>query len=142
MYIDILKKEECRIKRRENITLINGDTHIYNFMFSNNSSNTKIIDFQFWKIELGCLDLAHLTRKIDNKVLTKEFHKKVVKCYYNSLIDNGVNNYSYYKCYQDYKLCVASLVLNPILQYSIFNIPFDICIQPMNTLIKNFKLLF
>lgn len=142
IYISILNEEEYRRKIKENITLINGDAHIYNFMFSKrNDLNTKITDFQFWKIGLGCIDLAHLTRKIDKELLTKEFHQNIVKNYYYDLISYGVNNYSYDQCYQDYKLCVASLVLNPIWQYSIYKIPFDICIKPLDTLIRNFKTL-
>lgn len=137
----LLKEKYSRQQKINNITIINGDAHIYNFLFPlNKNHNPKIIDFQFWETGIGCLDLAHLTRKLSPNQITLKFHQDLLKKYYESLISYGVTTYSYEQCYNDYRICIASLVLNPIWQYSKFNIPFEICIKPMNTLISNFKM--
>lgn len=142
LYENTLIEEYNRVKLNKNITIINGDAHIYNYMFPKIISNKlecKIIDFQFWDIGIGCRDLAHLTRKLNNGFVDKDTHVFAVKYYYELLTKYGVVNYSFEQCYDDYKKSVASLILNPIWQYSKYNLQFDICIKPMNNLIKNYK---
>lgn len=142
IYNELLTEEYYRKKKGENITVINGDAHISNFMFSKSTRNQpKLIDFQFWKVGIGCLDLAHLTRKTTTISKSKQDHECIVKKYHKSLVEYGVGNYTYEECFFDYQRCVASLMLNPIWQNIKFNIPFDVCIQPMNSLIRNYKTL-
>lgn len=141
IYVELLTDEYYRKQKTNNITLLNGDAHISNFMFSKKpNKQPKLIDFQFQKIGISCLDLAHLTRKTTTVCKHKQDHECVVKRYYDSLIEYGIKDYTYEQCFCDYQRCVATLVLNPIWQYSKFNIPFDVCIQPMDSLIKNFKI--
>lgn len=142
IYVELLTDEYYRKQKTNNITLLNGDAHISNFMFSKKpNKQPKMVDFQFQKIGIGCLDLAHLTRKTTAVCKNKQDHEGVVRRYHDSLIEYGIKNYTYEQCFYDYQRCVATLILNPIWQYSKFNIPFDVCIQPMNSLIKNFEII-
>jgi hypothetical protein len=143
IYSDMIRDEALRCQTNNNITLLNGDAHIFNFMLPKDKNRTqKIIDYQFWRIGLGCYDLAHFTRKLIGFISTKKQHEIIVKQYHTALFQNGIKNYTYNQCLDDYRMCVASLVLNPIWQYSKFGIPFDKCMQPMDNLIKTFKSIY
>lgn len=130
----LLSEISIRKKNFKNVTIINGDAHIYNFMFSKDKiSNPMIIDFQFGEVGLGCLDLAHLTRKLPPKLITYDFCQKLIKNYHKSL---KVNDYTYKECYLDYQKCIAAMVLNPIWQFHVLGIPPEICIQSLLEIIN------
>lgn len=58
-----IKETAHRIIDNKNVTICNGDSHIYNFMLPlSDSSSPLIVDFQFWGEGVGTGDLAHLTR--------------------------------------------------------------------------------
>ena len=92
-----------------------------------------IIDFQFGEVGLGCLDLAHLTRKLPPQLITYDFCQKLIKNYHKSL---KVNGYTYKECYLDYQKCIAAMVLNPIWQFHVLGIPPEICIQSLLEIIN------
>lgn len=131
-----------RKKNLSNITLINGDAHIYNFMFPKAINRIPlIIDFQFADSGLGCLDLAHLTRKIPKKMLTYDFCQNIVHNYHKSLLQLGVKNYTFDECYNDYQKCISVMILNPIWQNSILKLPLESCILSLDNIIEVFNIL-
>lgn len=138
----LLNEINIRKKNIHNITLINGDAHIYNFMFSKEIDSTPIIiDFQFAESGLGCLDLAHLTRKIPPQILTYEFCHNIVNKYYQSLLRFGIKNYTFSECYNDYRKCISVMVLNPIWQNAILKLPIESCILSLNSIFEVFNIL-
>ncbi len=129
-----------RCQDRENITLQHGDAHIYNFMFSKKHLHRALItDFQFCNTGIACGDLAHLTRVNFADKFDLSFHQDLVKNYYNNLLDNEVNNYSWENCWSDYRKHVACMLLIPMWQYSLFASKLENLQDDLAYLLKNFK---
>jgi thiamine kinase-like enzyme len=131
-----------RICNKDNITLIHGDSHIYNFMFPHNQSKSSIIiDFQFWGVGIGSRDLAHLTREAFPKTYGEEFHQLLMRKYHDTLLLNGIKGYSWDNCWNDYRKQVASMVLIPMFQYAFFNLKYEDWSNDISSLIFTYKLL-
>lgn len=131
-----------RICSKNNITLIHGDSHIYNYMFSHNQDKAPIIvDFQFWGVGIGARDVAHLTRVSFPKDFSEEFHQILVRKYYEALLENGVKDYTWDTCWNDYRKQVASMLLIPMIQYAFFNLKYEDWINDISSLISNYKIL-
>jgi len=137
--IDLEREELYRKNENKNISIKNGDSHINNFMFSNNVDILpKIIDFQFWGKGIAVGDLAHLSRvkfRFDN---LENAHRLLVDTYYEELLNNGILNYSKVQCIYDYKSKVASMMFIPMWQYVGFNLDFDYWGAGINNLVDNY----
>lgn len=131
-----------RICSKNNITIIHGDSHIYNYMFAHNQDKAPIIvDFQFWGLGIGARDVAHLTRVSFPKDFNEEFHQLIVRKYYEELLEHGVQGYSWDTCWNDYRKQVASMLLIPMIQYAFFNLKYEDWINDISSLISNYKIL-
>ena len=127
-----------RLKTAHNVTVINGDSHIYNFMLPKNDGNPMIIDFQFWGYGIGAGDLAHLTRVAFPDKFKESLHCRIVERYHQTLINCGVTNYTLDECIRDYRMNVASMVLIPMWQYIAFGLGYEEWHGDIDGLIKNF----
>lgn len=131
-----------RLIGNNNVTLTHGDSHIHNFMFPHNEKKLPIIiDFQFCGIGIGVKDIAHLTRESFPKIYGEKLHISIMKKYYETLLANGVGDYSWDACWNDYRKQVASMLLIPMWQYTCFNLPFDNWSKDISNLVLNYKLL-
>lgn len=131
-----------RIVNKDNITLKNGDSHIYNFMFPHNQKKSPIIiDFQFWRTGIGVGDVAHLTRVSFPEICGENLHRSIMKKYYETLLAQGVKGYLWDDCWNDYRKQVASMLLTPMWQYTLFDLKYDDWIKDVSSLIFNYKLL-
>jgi hypothetical protein len=83
--------------------------------------------------------LAHLTRVNFADKFDLSFHQDLVKNYYNNLLDNEVNNYSWENCWSDYRKHVACMLLIPMWQYSLFASKLENLQDDLAYLLKNFK---
>lgn len=131
-----------RFTNKNNITLIHGDSHIYNFMFPHNKNKAPIIvDFQFWNTGIGVGDVAHLTREAFPKEGREKLHRLIIKKYHETLLKQGVQGYSFEDCLKDYRKQVACMLLIPVWQYTCFNIEYDEWIKDIPSLVSNYKAL-
>jgi len=131
-----------RIVNKDNITLINGDSHIYNFMFPHNQNKSPIIiDFQFWGTGIGVGDVAHLTRVSFPEICGENLHRSIMRKYYETLLSQGVKGYLWDACWNDYRKQVASMLLIPMWQYTLFDLKYDDWIKDVSSLISNYRLL-
>lgn len=104
-----------------NMTLTNGDSHVYNFMLPRNTTGeAALVDFQFWNTGKGVADLAHLTRSSFPDNFKKILHRPLVEHYHKTLAERGVTTYPLEECYRDYRMQVAAMLLLPVWQYSLF----------------------
>jgi hypothetical protein len=128
--------------QHENITIVHGDSHIYNFMVSPTQSvPPALIDFQFWGIGLGAGDLAHLTRVSFLEAFCRTLHKPLVGRYYETLTAQGVHGYSWEQCWNDYRRQVADMLLIPVWQYVFFDLQYDNWRQDVQKLVLNYRAL-
>lgn len=140
--VALLKENYERKLNNSNITIVHGDSHIYNFMLSTNKNlSPVIIDFQFWGVGIGAGDLAHLTRVSFPDEFSISLHEPLIRKYYNTLLEQGVQGYSWEECWIDYRKRVAVMLLIPMWQYTGFDLKYDDWINDIPKLLLNYNAL-
>jgi len=132
-----------RINSKNNVTIGNGDSHIYNFMIPLNKTTSipLLLDFQFWGEAIGTNDLSHLTRVAFSNNLKREIQLPLVEHYHKTLLANGVTGYSWDDCWQDYRLNSVTKVLIPFYQYTGFKMKYEEWIGDLQGLVYNYEYL-
>ena len=90
-------------KCNRNTTLIHGDFRLDNIFFGDDGSDPVLIDFQTVNVYTPMTDIAYFL--LPN--LRDEFQSsqmELVRYYWESLISEGVSNYSWEECLEDYEL--------------------------------------
>lgn len=140
---DAITFERKNIIRREennNISVIHGDSHIFNFMFSKESHQKPlIVDFQFWRIGIPAVDVMNLTRVAFPFMNEAERHLEVLEHYHMSLLKYGITNYSLDECIYDYYLSEAISVFGPVFNYYDFGLGHEYWGQGVFDTISNYK---
>lgn len=138
--ISLIESTSDRLREKRNVTLCNGDSHIYNFMLPvERSYSPLIVDFQFWHEGMGTGDLAHLTRVNFSEQQKKDIQLPLAEHYHKSLIKYGVTDYSWENCLRDYRTSVASMVLIPLWQYAGFGLKYEEWSNDLQGLIDNYE---
>lgn len=113
-----------------NLTLVHGDAHLGNFLFPRESSATGsayIIDWQFWHPTIGGTDLAFMIATEWEPETRRALEKPLLGHYHTTLLQQGVSNYGWDDCWNDYRLCVILMSLFiPVWRWSIFKWEADI----------------
>ena len=140
--ISLIREQSRRVSEKKDVTICNGDSHIYNFMLPiERGSNPLIVDFQFWGEGIGAGDLAHLTRESFSDEFKKDIQIPLVEHYHKSLLEQGVTGYSWENCLKDYRAEAATMVLIPFYQWSYFSVKHDEWIGDLQGLIYNYEYL-
>jgi len=140
--ISLLKKAPHRINSKNNVTICNGDAHIYNFMLpTTKGHNPLIVDFQFWGEGAGTSDLAHLTRLSFSNELKNDIQIPLIKHYHEALLASGVTGYSWEECLRDYRTSAAAMVLIPFYQHNGFGLKYESWINALHGLVYNYEYL-
>lgn len=107
-------------QRGGNLTLTHGDAHCWNFLnpLNHHSDTTRIIDWEFWNVDVGANDLAYMIAVHWYPEMRSSFERELVERYYNILVSSGVGNYDWEDCWIDYRLSVVKNVFTPVLQWA------------------------
>ncbi len=102
-----------RVIQGKNLTLIHGDTNWGNVLlpYDSDAGRALIIDWQLWGVRFGTEDLAFLMALFWEKEQRQKMEKDLLKRYHQGLIQQGVENYEWIECWNDYRLSVTSSVL-------------------------------
>ncbi len=143
--VDAITFEQKSIDRRaqkNNISVIHGDSHIYNFMFPTASfQKPLIVDFQFWRMGIPTVDVMNLTRVKFPFMNEPDGHLEVIKHYHMTLIKLGVSNYSFNECLYDYYLSAAYAIFGPVFNYFEFGLGHEYWGQGVFDTINNYKMI-
>jgi hypothetical protein len=95
---------------KENITVLNGDAHLWNFFYPKDIGNEKsraiLSDWQAWSIGVGCQDLAWMIGLYMYPESRNILEKDLILRYHTDLLKLGIKNYSWDECWYDYKLFI------------------------------------
>lgn len=108
-----------RIKDGKNITLINGDSHPFQFYFPLDQSSPyheiMIGDWEAWSVNIGIFDVAYMLGLfLSREQRLKWNEKSLVKFYHECLLNEGISNYKFSDCYYDYQLGLINNLYIPI----------------------------
>ena len=98
------------------LTIVHGDAHFENFMFPRNQDNGHIVllDWQIWRVDVGCSDLAHMMTLGWFPNQRKLLEKRMLRHYHKRLVQHGINNYSWEDCWYDYRLGAIRSLFMPV----------------------------
>lgn len=86
---------KCWERNNEDQTVIHGDARVGNYLFHKEDPKQLVfIDWQGCRLSKSCVDLAYFLILSIQKPLRIEQEEKMLKLYYDTLISNGVENYS------------------------------------------------
>jgi hypothetical protein len=107
----------------QNLTLVHGDAHLGNYLFSRtpNVDETYIIDWQFWHATIGGTDLAFMMAAKWEPEIRRRMERPLLQRYYDTLLEQGVSGYPWDQCWDDYRLSVILVsIFIPVWQWSLF----------------------
>ncbi len=121
--LEALPRLSKRQQHGENITLIHGDAHLWNFVFPRDPATNSVhmIDWQFWHPTIGGADLAFMIAREWYPERRRRLEKLLIRRYHRILLECGVTNYAWDNCWYDYRLSVIQMSLFiPVWQWSLF----------------------
>ncbi|MBY9080765.1 phosphotransferase [Paenibacillus sp. HN-1] len=97
------------------LTLIHGDFHLNNCLFSKtNQRNVKIVDWQWWDFGIGTYDIAHILN-LYLPIELKHSELDILQAYYRALTRSGFADYDWAECLLDYQLFTTLNLFKPAL---------------------------
>jgi Uncharacterized oxidoreductase dhs-27/Ecdysteroid kinase-like family len=101
-------------------TLVHGDFQLANVFFSKDGEIRAVADWQVVVKARGPMDLSHFVVRSFEPEDRREAEGDLVRRYHQSLILNGVKDYSFQECWDDYRLSsLAQLGLGVALQHAL-----------------------
>ena len=88
-------------------TFLHGDYHLYNMLFRKANSDLLIIDWQRPQKGPGLWDFAYFMSICVGVEIRRHSELPLLESYYSLLIENGVSDYSFAQCKDDYRLALA-----------------------------------
>ena len=109
-----------RLTDRRGLTITHGDTHWWNFFFPKDPENekTRIFDWQLWHIDQGARDLAFLIALGGFAERRPELETHLLHSYYESLVEYGLQDYSWDDFWDDYRRSAIRNLNIPVIFWS------------------------
>jgi aminoglycoside phosphotransferase (APT) family kinase protein len=101
------------------LTVIHGDAHTWNFLFSRSGDGMPyIFDWQLWHLDVGAKDLAFMIGLHWDRSTRQRLEMPLLQFYHEQLIAAGVDNYSFDDLVLDYRRCLVRNLTFPIILWS------------------------
>lgn len=112
-----------RLLSGKNLTVVHGDAHFGNILFSRNSDapSVLLLDWAVWHINTGPTDIAYLGAFAPAEVRAKN-EQTMLNAYHDRLIENGIKDYSYDDCWLDYRQAALAHMIWPVFWWA-FDLP-------------------
>ncbi len=116
-----------RLKTNQQVTLVHGDAHVWNFLYPRDPTNDtiRLVDWAVWHIEIGTNDLAYMMALHWYPSYRQQTEKDLVRRYHRRLREHGIAGYSWDQCWLDYRTSVVQILFWPIFDWS-FKLPANI----------------
>ncbi len=114
----------ARTSTRRNLTINQGDAHVWNCFLPRNSSSedVRIFDWDSWCIDTGTRDLAYMMAIHWYPDLRREREQPLLDHYHAALVAHGVAGYDRSALEADYRLSVLWQITTPVWQ-AVHDIP-------------------
>jgi hypothetical protein len=114
----------ARVNSRRNLTILHGDSHVWNCFLPNEETSDDVLlfDWDSWRIDVATDDLAYMMAMHWYPDLRRRRERALLDCYHAELLRQGVRGYDRRAIDDDYRLSVLWHITTPVWQASI-NIP-------------------
>jgi hypothetical protein len=106
-----LAKWHERMAQHQNVTLIHGDTHWWNFAYPFGEEPIYLLDWAVWHLNIGAADVAYLLTLYCYPEHRERIEEPLVRRYHKHL---GIEGYTWEQCWEDYRMAVVFHTLWPI----------------------------
>lgn len=116
-----------RFISEKNLTLMHGDTHLWNFLYPYDMQNdtVRLVDWQSADTGIGAADLAYMMALHWFPERRARLEQPLLRHYHHRLMENGITGYSWDDCEHDYRLSTILNLFIPVWQWSV-KLPADI----------------
>ena len=94
--------------KENNITLVHGDPHFWNFFYpkelKNEQQKAVLFDWSLWALGAGAQDLAYMIGIFWIPDTRGMMEVDLLKRYHDNLLNFGIDDYSWDDCWYDYRL--------------------------------------
>jgi hypothetical protein len=107
-----------RYHSHRNVTIIQGDSHVWNIFLpkTGGSDDVRIFDWDCWHVDVGTDDLAYMMALHWYPDLRREFERPLLDHYHAELVTHGVTGYDRRALDDDYRLSVLWQITTPVWQ--------------------------
>lgn len=102
------------------LTVTHGDAHWWNFLYprDRNAEQVRLFDWQLWHVDVGARDLAFLVALGGFASKKRVPDRSLVEHYYETLVGEGVGNYTWDDCWCDYRWAAIRNLNIPVIFWS------------------------
>jgi hypothetical protein len=114
----------ARIRARRNLTIVHGDSHVWNCFLPRDASSgdVRLFDWDSWRIDTATDDLAYMMAMHWYPDRRRRLERPLLDRYHATLEAHGVRGYDRRELDEDYRLSVLWLLARPVWQAA-SNIP-------------------
>ena len=110
-------------RSHRNMTIIQGDSHVWNnFLPRDGSHDVRIFDWDCWRVDVAADDLAYMLALHWYPDRRRDMERPLLDCYHAALLESGITGYDRAALAEDYRLAVLWQTATPIWQ-AMSNIP-------------------
>jgi len=116
----IIPVVEQTLNHRRTVTLIHGDAHCWNFMFSSGEikDDVKILDWNLWDVGAPSDDLAYMMGLHWYPERRQRLEMRLLKMHHSTMVEKGVRDYRLEDLWEDYRLsCIRNMFI-PVWQWA------------------------
>ena len=109
-----------RLMNAKGLTVTHGDCHWWNFLYPKDADidSVRIFDWHLWHIDLGARDLAFLLALGGFAEPRPKLEKALLHVYHETLVANGVLDYSRETLWEDYRWSAIRNLNIPVIFWS------------------------
>lgn len=106
-----------RYLSRRNMTIVQGDSHVWNCFLPRDASvgTARLFDWDAWQLNVGAEDLAYMMAMHWYPDLRQRAERPLLDAFHAELVAHGVSGYDRRALQDDYRLAVLWLTTRPIL---------------------------
>jgi hypothetical protein len=105
-----------RYHSHRNLTILHGDSHVWNVFLPKTGDDVRIFDWDCWRIDVGTDDLAYMMALHWYPDLRRTFEHPLLDHYHAELVAHGVTGYDRRALDDDYRLSVLWQITTPVWQ--------------------------
>ena len=97
-------------------SLGHGDAHFWNFMYPKNprTAPAYLIDWQSYEVSVPLIDLAYMIALHWYPERRARLERPLVRRYHDRLLAEGVEDYPWEECWEDYRRATLTMFLTPM----------------------------
>ena len=122
--IDAGLRLHTHYRSHQNMTIIQGDSHVWNnFLPRDGGNDVRIFDWDCWRVDVAADDLAYMLALHWYPDRRRRMEQPLLDCYHSALLESGVKGYDRAALTEDYRLAVLWQTTTPIWQAMSNNSP-------------------